>query len=271
MVGWIDEWWLRLLLGLVGSSAIGLLAYRLRSLSKSGAISAIVMGTGFVTLGEPIWITLLIVFFATSTGWSKWKRKHRAKAKAEQKYEKSGQRDARQVWANGGFGLLLCLLNACWPHEIWLFAYIGVMASVNADTWATEIGSLSRSAPRSLITGQVVEAGTSGGVTWLGNAAAMGGAACVGLAAAIWHDSLHVVWLATAAGFIGAYVDSLLGATLQAMYRCRSCGTETERMYHCSSITEPLRGWAFLNNDRVNMISSVIAGAVAALVGGFLL
>ena len=267
MVGWIDEWWMRLLLGLLGSSVIGLAAYRLRALSLSGALSAIVMGTGFVTFGEPIWITLLVTFFITSTGWSKWKRKHRAKERAEQKYEKSGKRDAGQVWANGGIGLLLCVLNACWSHELWLLAYIGVMASVNADTWATEIGSLSRSAPRSLITGRTVEAGTSGGVTWLGSAAALAGAACIGLAAAIWSDSLQVVWIAAVAGFIGAYADSFLGATVQAMYRCPSCGTETERVVHCGIPTKPLRGWAFLNNDRVNMASSVVAGAAAALMG----
>ena len=270
MVGWIDEWWLRLLLGLAGSSVIGLAAYRMRALSVSGAISAIVMGTGYVTLGGPIWIALLVTFFVTSTGWSKWKRKHRAKANAEQKYEKSGQRDAGQVWANGGLGLLLCLLNACWGHELWLFAYIGVMASVNADTWATEIGSLSRSEPRSLMTGQAVEAGTSGGVTWLGSAAALAGAACIGLVAAIWFDTLHIIWLAAAAGFIGAYADSFLGATVQAMYRCPSCGTETERALHCGSATKPLRGWAFLNNDRVNMTASVIAGAAAAFIGGLI-
>jgi uncharacterized protein (TIGR00297 family) len=151
----------------------------------SGAWSAVVMGTGFATLGEPVWFCVLIAFFASSSFWSKWKRKHRAKAEAEAKYAKTGRRDAGQVWANGGAGLLLCAAHALWPDEGWVFAYVGVMAAVNADTWATEIGALSRSAPRSVTSGKPVAPGTSGGVTPLGSAAALAGAVFIGVVAAL--------------------------------------------------------------------------------------
>ncbi|MBD2867551.1 DUF92 domain-containing protein, partial [Paenibacillus arenilitoris] len=185
MVGIIEEWWIRLLIGLLCSGLAAAAAYRARSLSGSGAASAVVMGTGFVTLGEPVWFGVLIAFFVSSTAWSKWKRKHRAKAEAEAKYEKGGRRDAGQVWANGGAGLLLCAANALWPDPGWLYAFVGVMAAVNADTWATEIGALSRTAPRSITSGKPVAPGTSGGVTPLGSAAALAGAAFIGAAAAL--------------------------------------------------------------------------------------
>ncbi len=288
MVGIIGEWWIRLLLGLLGSGMIAYAAYRSRSLSASGALSAVVMGTGFATLGEPIWFGVLIAFFVSSSFWSKWKRKHRAKAEAEAKYAKTGRRDAGQVWANGGAGLLLCAAHALWPDEGWLFAYVGVMAAVNADTWATEIGALSRTSPRSITSGKPVAPGTSGGVTPLGSAAALAGAVFIGAVAALLLAAPQladeaaagtpsgvaagaVIAAAAAAGLAGAFADSLLGATGQAMFRCRVCGSETERAAHCGSAAEPVRGFAWLNNDRVNLLSSLLAGLLAWAIGGLLI
>ncbi|WP_424766774.1 DUF92 domain-containing protein [Paenibacillus sp. sgz302251] len=284
MVGIIEDWLLRLITGLLGSGLIAAAAYRARSLSASGAWSAVVMGTGFVTLGEPVWFGVLIAFFVSSTLWSKWKRKHRAKASAEAKYEKTGRRDAGQVWANGGAGLLLCAAHALWPDESWVFAYIGVMAAVNADTWATEIGALSRTVPRSVTSGKPVAVGTSGGVTPLGSAAALAGAVFIGAAAALLlaapqpaeaaagtpgggAAAAAIIAAAAAAGLAGAFADSLLGATGQAMYRCRVCGSDTERAAHCGSAAEQARGFAWLNNDRVNLLSSIFAGALALGIG----
>ncbi|TCN01461.1 uncharacterized protein (TIGR00297 family) [Paenibacillus sp. BK033] len=282
MVGWVDEWWLRLLAGLVGSGLIAAAAYRARSLSGSGAWSAMIMGTGFVTLGEPVWFGCLIAFFVSSTLWSKWKKRHRAKAAAEANYEKTGRRDAGQVWANGGIGLLMCAGNALWPDTAWLFAYIGVMAAVNADTWATEIGALSRTAPRSITTGKRVKPGTSGAVTPLGTLAALAGAAFIGgVSAALLAlpqqadaaagsapgGAAAVIIAAAAAGLAGCFADSALGATGQAMYRCRVCGSETERAVHCGTAAERVRGLAALNNDRVNLLSSVFAGLLGWAIG----
>ncbi|KQO17728.1 DUF92 domain-containing protein [Paenibacillus sp. Leaf72] len=295
MIGWIDEWWLRLLGGLVGSGLIAFVAYRFRSLSLSGALSAMAMGTGFVTWGEPVWFACLIAFFVTSTLWSKWKKHSRAKAKAEAGYEKTGRRDAGQVWANGGVGLLLCFGHALFPAsgDGWLLAYIGVMAAVNADTWATEIGALSKRPPRSVTSGKVVAPGTSGAVTRLGSLAALAGAACIGVVAAIMLAWFHpasaadlqagnaglaggglslasavaLIAVAAIAGFAGCFADSWLGATWQAMYRCTSCGSETERRTHCGVKTERTRGFDFMNNDRVNMLSSLLAGVVGLTLG----
>lgn len=272
MVGILDDWLLRLLAGLLGSGIIAGAAYAVRSLTASGAIAAVVMGTSFVTLGEPVWFALLIVFFITSSLLSKFKRRHAAKEAAEANYEKTGRRDAGQVWANGGAGLLLCAVHAVYPHEGLLFAYAGVMAAVNADTWATELGALSRTAPRSITTGRRVRPGTSGAVTPLGSAAALAGAAVIGTAAALLApDGAGLIAVAAIAGFAGCMADSLLGATGQAMYRCPQCGSETERAVHCGTAAERVRGFAWLNNDRVNLLSSLCAGLLGWALGALLL
>lgn len=271
MVSIIAEWWLRLLLGLAGSVLISYAAYRHRSLSLSGALSAVVMGTGFIVLGTPLWFTLLIVFFVSSSFLSKWKRSSHSKQEAEQQYEKSGRRDAGQVWANGGIGLLLCVAYALFPHKVLIYGYIGVMAAVTADTWATEIGALSKRMPRSILTLKQVKAGTSGGITALGLAASLAGGLLIGLVAYLLDGSLlHGVWIGAAAGLLGSIVDSLIGAKWQAMYRCQICGKETERQQHCQQHTLPLRGAAWLNNDKVNLLSSIIAGGAAWLLSAAL-
>ncbi|RAP75522.1 DUF92 domain-containing protein [Paenibacillus montanisoli] len=262
--------------GLVGSLVAAGAAYRVRSLSATGAAAALVMGTGFVALGGPFWFGTLLAFFVSSSLWSKWKRRHRSKQAAEAKYAKSGRRDAVQVWANGGLGLVLCAGYALWPAAGWAYAFAGVMAAVNADTWATEIGALSRRAPRALLGGGAVPPGTSGGVTPLGSAAALAGAAFIGAAAALLLAAPLApagvspgVLLAAAAcaGTAGAFADSLLGATVQAMYRCRVCGSETERAEHCGAAAVRIRGFAGMTNDAVNLASSAAAGLLAWAIG----
>ncbi|MFC4102767.1 DUF92 domain-containing protein [Paenibacillus xanthanilyticus] len=272
MHDWTDIWWVRLLAIVAGSGLAAAAAWRARALSASGAWSAFAMGAGFMAFGSPVWIGTLLVFFISSSFWSKWKKRHRQKQAAEANYAKSGRRDAGQVWANGGLGLAICAANAIWPAEGWLYAFAGVMAAVNADTWATEIGALSRSAPRSLLSGKVVKAGTSGGVTLLGSAAAAGGALLIGVSMTVLpggtgYPVMVLIAAAAIGGLFGAFADSFLGATVQAMYACPACGAETERTTHCGIPTRKTRGFGFMTNDAVNMVSSAFAGLVAIGIG----
>ena len=62
-----------------------------------------------------------------------------------------------------------------------LAAFAGVMATVTADTWATELGVLSPRPPRLITTGRTVEPGTSGGITAYGMLASSAGALAIGV------------------------------------------------------------------------------------------
>ncbi|MDF2962904.1 MAG: rane protein [Paenibacillus sp.] len=270
--------WLDWCIGFAFSLLIAGAAYSKKSLSGSGAAAAIVVGSVLYTLGGLPWYGTLLVFFITSTLLTKWR--HKQKASVESNYAKSGRRDAGQVLANGGIGTLLCIGNSIWPHPLWWTAFLGVMATVNADTWATEIGGLSRQMPRSIVSGRKVSAGTSGGVTGLGLTASFAGGLVIGASA--W---LFVQWgageiastaypvtfssaglgvmllLGAAGGIVGSLADSWLGAVWQVMYRCTVCGREIEKNRHCGSPAVRIRGASFMSNDAVNMISSLLGGA----------
>jgi uncharacterized protein (TIGR00297 family) len=261
-----------LIYGFLLSSVIAYLAWRARSLTRSGAWMAVITGGLVFGLGGVSWAALLLAFFISSSALSRFLAAR--KAGLNEKYAKGSQRDWGQVLANGGLGAALALAYGIFPGERWLwFAYIGAMAAVTADTWATEIGVFSPALPRMITSGKPVERGTSGGVTLLGYGAVLLAGAFIGAVAAITGvpTSLAVVISAAFAGLIGSTIDSLLGATLQAIYYCPACEKETERhpQHSCGADTDQLRGWSWLNNDVVNFACS-LAGAGAALLVGYL-
>ncbi|MBN9389457.1 MAG: DUF92 domain-containing protein [Chloroflexi bacterium] len=268
----------RLVAGLVLSTLIGLVAYRKQALSGSGVAGAIITGSCIFGFGGWVWGLTLIAFFVYGTLLSRFKERQKEKVAAE-KFEKGSRRDLGQALANGGVGAILAVLSFISPDNGWLFAgFIGAMATVNADTWATELGVLSRSAPRLLTTGRQVPPGTSGGITALGTLATVLGGLAIGLTAwallvgkswlqpgTDWAGSWWLVPVGAAAGLVGSLADSLLGATVQAMYTQAGTGQATEKKFDRQHRLNPFRrGWPFMNNDAVNFCSSVIGAAGAA-------
>jgi uncharacterized protein (TIGR00297 family) len=255
-----------------------LAAWRLGALSRSGAVAAAICGGLVFGLGGLPWAVLFLVFFISSSAWSRlFSRQKRGLA---EKYSKGSRRDWAQVLANGGLAAGFASLYYFMPDNTWLWvAFAGALAAVNADTWATELGVLSRAAPRSLVTGMKVEPGTSGGVSLPGSLAALGGAALIAVLAVFLalQSGMEMVdalpGLATAVclgGLAGSFCDSFLGATVQAIYRCRSCGKETERhpVHTCGGDTEQVRGWRWLNNDGVNFACSLVGAGVSLVLWG---
>lgn len=262
-------------LGLLLSAAIALAAYRTRSLSASGAAGAVLTGTLIFGLGGWAWGILLIVFFVSSSALSHFRGA--LKAGLAEKFAKTGRRDMAQALANGGWGALLAVTALFSPDRWAVFAaFVGAMAAVNADTWATELGVLNPRAPRMITTGKPAAVGTSGAVSLWGSLAAAAGALLIGLAALILsplEGTLplgRALWLPAAAlagGLAGSAIDSLLGATVQGIYWCERDGKETEKRVHtCGERTRLLRGWAWLDNEWVNFACSVVGSGVAWLV-----
>jgi uncharacterized protein (TIGR00297 family) len=269
-------------LGLVVSAAIGAGGYAKDALTRSGVVGAMLVGTAIFGFGGWVWGMVLITFFVLSSALSYYKAS--LKETLSEKFAKGSRRDLGQTLANGGLGALIALLAWGAQAPTLLAAFVGAMATVNADTWATELGVLSRRPPRLITTGKVVEPGTSGGVSRLGTLATLAGGASIGLATALflgidgalggagftplagtaWSGALGLTLAATLGGLAGSLLDSLLGATVQAIYYSHGRTKETEKPIDPDgTLNEHVRGWAWLTNDWVNFISSGLGALVA--------
>ena len=196
-------------------------------------MAAAVVGTITFGIGGWQWAVLLLAFFITSSGLSRAFKKR--KAGLHEKFSKGDQRDAGQVFGNGGLATFFAALHAFYPESIlpWV-GFAASLAAVNADTWATELGVLNPTPPR-MITNLTkrVEKGTSGGVSLFGTLASLLGSAVIALPAVFLSPpgtlSINYLLLITLAGLAGSLFDSFLGATVQAMYFCPRDQKETEK------------------------------------------
>jgi uncharacterized protein (TIGR00297 family) len=253
----------RALAGVVLAASTAVLARRAGTLTTSGAVAAMLLGT-IATAAGWSWAVLLVVYFVSSSALSHWKRAAK-EARTGAVVAKGGARDAWQVLANGGvFGMAAAGL-LLWPHPVWVAMGAGALAASTADTWGTEVGTVAGGAPRSLLGWRAVPQGTSGAVSGVGTLATIAGALFIGaLAWAVgWRAA---VVPAVLGGVVGAFADSLLGATVQQRRWCDLCGEPTERTVHgCGNPTRMSGGLAWMDNDVVNLACTLVGAAVAAL------
>jgi uncharacterized membrane protein len=125
-----------------------------------------------------------------------------------------------------------------------------------------------------------VPAGTSGAVSLIGTLAAVAGALSVPvlgeigqIVAALRHQSVGFFYpilfapiVAVAAGGVaGALADTILGATLQARYRSPE-GVVTEKRHAADGTPHaPAGGLAWIDNDAVNALATLVGALVAAV------
>ena len=254
---------IRGIVGIVVSLGVSVAGRRAHALSTSGAAAGVALGTIAITAGWS-WGVLLLSLFASVALLSRFRAAEKAK-RVGSIIEKGGERDAAQILANGAIFTIAALGSLVAPASGWYAVAAGALAFSAADTWATEIGTLSRGEPYSIVGGGRVPVGTSGGVSVPGTLGAILGALFIAAEAmfAAWPISFAAVLLG---GIIAALADSLLGATLQERRWCDRCGKATERAIHdCGTRTKINGGISGLDNDTVNAVCSLI-GALIALV-----
>lgn len=241
-------------LALLLGAGVAALAWAARSLSRSGAVAAALVGAGTLLAAGWWGGVLLLTFFIGSSAVSRL-----APDPAVERGEAKGHaRDAAQVLANGGAPVVGALLVLGDPGASLALLAIGLAAAA-ADTWATALGATSPTPPRHLFTGRSVVPGTSGGVTWRGTVGGALGAATVAIMALLATHDPRLSTVTALFGTAGMLLDSALGATLQGRFWCDRCGTATERPIHrCGTVATHTMGLAWLTNDGVNALSTII-------------
>ena len=273
-----------LLLWTFSSAFVLIFTYKLKSLNAGGAAGAFIMGIFVFGTGGVQWITPMLAFFILSSILSKIGKK------STEATQNGSRRNLVQVMANGGVPMMIALVNFYQPFHSAYILFLGAIAAATADTWATEIGFFSRKKPRHIFKCNTVEKGASGGVTLLGFLGSFLGAGSIALIGGYWlsggavtggvvtggavtggmvaGDRLAAMAVLILAGFIGSLMDSILGGSVQAMFRCGVCNKETEKRIHCDVHADHIGGFKWLDNDGVNFVNTLVGVAV---IGSFVI
>ena len=253
-----------LVFAFIAAAAVARAAHGLGWLDRGGAAAATAVGGTIFAFAGWRGAALLLAFFVTSSLLSRLPG-------GEVRRARRG-RSGRQVLANGGVPALCALLLGVLAGEggasLAALAFAGSLAAVTADTWASEIGRFFGQAPRSAITMRTLEPGESGGVTVAGTSGGLMGAAAIGWMAALVLPGfgLREAAVVEAAGAMGMWFDSVLGASLQFKGRCGACGRVVEDARHEHAL-ESKRGLPFVDNDAVNMCAAAFGAGAAAVLG----
>lgn len=255
----------------IGTVLVCILSYKKKSLTAFGAVIAFCLTRGLYAFGGVVFLAPLFAFFLSLSFVTKLGALEKDKLE-KALYERGGKRDHIQVLANGGAAFIIATIYYLMPGPQLIIAYFTAFAACNADSWASEIGVMSRKPPFSLIDFKPVQRGMSGGVTVLGLFASLCGAAFIaGLYFIFFITAIPLVQLLascvfiTAFGFAGSIIDSLLGATMQPAYINNSTGGLTEIRKINGIQNKKVKGFEIFSNDMVNFASSLIAAGLTAI------
>lgn len=204
-----------LIQGFALSLVVAYLAFFLTWLTLDATLPVIVVGTAILGFGGWILAVAVIVFFITGSLFSRLNKNLEMPDSAS--IQPESRRDGLQIWANGFWAALFCILWFLVPVEYFLGAAFGVIATATADTWATETGIRKPGKTISLKTFKSVAPGTDGGVSLKGTFFAILGSLLIGFFASqgLYSEPVSTFIVISVAGFLGCLIDSYIGAVYQ--------------------------------------------------------
>ena len=185
--------------------------------------------------GLPAFAALVTVF---ALAWATTKLGYQRKQKLGTAERRDG-RTASQVLANLATPAICAVLYAGTGRTMFVIAMAAALAEAAADTVSSEVGQATGQEPRLITTWQSVPSGTDGAISMAGTMAGVVGALVVTvICVSVRLIGMREGSIVLGAAVIGMFADSFLGAWLERRH--------------------------IMNNDAVNFLSTVIAGAAAA-------
>lgn len=204
----------RILIICIFALVLGIGAYWAKAADSDAVLSETIICLLVILFAGLSWFLLLLAFYLLGGGFTRYGYTYKQKLGIAQ--AKGGRRGYKNVYSNSLVPLAMAIAYGVYGSELFIYAFIASVATANADTLASEIGETSRSKPRVITNFKTTEPGVDGGVTPLGEAASIGGAAIIGiLATGTGMIGPIGLVIGTIGGFLGTNFDSLLGATLQ--------------------------------------------------------
>ena len=181
-------------------------------LTRNGSVATYMIGIYFFTVLGPAWSVPVITFFMLSVIFTK------INGFVNRKSEETNRRNIWQVFANILFAAVSSAFYQLTGKEIFIYFFITLVATVTADTWASELGPVFSKKCFSLSDFKFKKSGVSGGISFPGTIAALAGSLVITVLSCylFFHsmDKTLIITL-TLAGFVATFVDSLLSAFLE--------------------------------------------------------
>ncbi len=233
-----------------------------RALTPLATFLAVVMDFVIsISLGNFGFLTL-VGFFAISIAVDKVKKrakKNRTYAEAE----KSGTRDVAQVLANGLVATLMATSFVISGHFAFVVGFVAALSEALSDTVSSGIGIFANKT-YDIFRLKECKRGISGGMSLIGTLSS--------LLAALLLSSLGLLFgaldlkcflIASGSAFLGGVFDSFLGSLFQEKRKCTVCGEIVEKREHCGKMCEHHSGFAFFDNDVVNLSGGLFSAVLA--------
>lgn len=257
----------RIIFSIIMTTILVLLAYKKKALTKaalllSGICCLIICYIG----GFPLFLMLALTFILSEIA-NHYHKKLKIKNDIN---EKIGKRDIVQIIANVLPCTIMIILFYITKKDYFIILYSISIAEALSDTLGSDVGIFSNQEPINILTLKKSPKGLSGNVTLLGLICEFLGPVLIGMIYYMTiNNNLKILLLIIISGFLGAIIDSILGAGLQVKYQCKECKLITEKKLHCNKKTKYIKGIKWFNNDLVNLISniaSIIIGTILLLI-----
>lgn len=222
---------------LLANAVVATLGYAARTVTLSGTIAGVIIGTVIaITGGWGAWALLVATFGCAILSSRLGLHRKTLLGIAE---ARGGRRGAGNAFANTGVAASAAVLGVLtYAHDAARLALVAALAAGGSDTVASEIGKAWGRRTILLPSLQPVPPGTSGAISAEGTAAGLIGALALStLGAAVGLISFSAVPAVVVAATIGSFAESLLGSTFEAP--------------------------GVLNNDVLNFLNTTIAAAAA--------
>jgi len=220
------------------SMIAGYLSYQFGATDEAGMISGALLGVIIIIFSDLRWFLIVLIFFLS--GGISTKYKYELKMRRGMAEDRSGRRSYNNVFGNGLVPLCSSILYGVSGNDVFRMIFLSSLSTVTADTLGSEIGGTSSAEPRMITNMKKVPHGTNGAVTPLGELATFLGALLISSTSFFLGTSgENEILLILLSGFLGAHVDSILGATIEN------------------------RG--MIGNSGVNLLSSLAGGAFGAI------
>ncbi len=195
-------------------AGFGVGAYKMGALDWKGTLAASLLGLAVLELGGLYPFLALLTFALLGALATKYRYDEKRERKVAQ--SNNGVRSWGNVLGNGLPVLIFLIIERLSMLDVFWAATFSAIATVNGDTLASELGKVLGKSPRLITNLKPAKPGTNGAVSIEGELFALLGSIVIALFALPLTELKAQMFLAvTLGGFIGANLDSLIGATLE--------------------------------------------------------